>query len=65
MLHLVTVFLVKVQVQLENLVKTVLPPSSYAFQVTLPNQKRADCVLKLPNPPGDIVIDSRFFIVDY
>ena len=48
------------EVQLENLVKTVLPPSSYAFQVTLPNQKRADCVLKLPNPPGDIVIDSKF-----
>ena len=48
------------EVQLENLVKTVLPPNSYAFQVTLPNQKRADCILKLPNPPGDIVIDSKF-----
>ena len=48
------------EVQLENLVKTVLPPSSYAFQVTLPNQRRADCVLKLPNPPGNIVIDSKF-----
>ena len=48
------------EVQLENLVKTVLPPNSYAFQVTLANQKRADCILKLPNPPGDIVIDSKF-----
>ena len=48
------------EVQLENLVKTVLPPNSYAFQVTLPNQKRADCILKLPNPAGDIVIDSKF-----
>ena len=48
------------EVQLENLVKTVLPPNSYAFQVTLPNEKRADCILKLPNPPGDIVIDSKF-----
>ena len=48
------------EVQLENLVRTVLPPNSYAFQVTLPNQKRADCILKLPNPPGDIVIDSKF-----
>ena len=48
------------EVRLENLVKTVLPPNSYAFQVTLPNQKRADCILKLPNPPGDIVIDSKF-----
>ena len=48
------------EVQLENLVKTVLPPSSYDFQVTLPNQKRADCILKLPDPPGNIVIDSKF-----
>ena len=48
------------EVQLENLIKTVLPPNAYDFQVTLPNQKRADCVLKLPNPPGDIVIDSKF-----
>jgi DNA recombination protein RmuC len=48
------------EVQLENLIKTVLPPNAYAFQVTLPNQKRADCVLKLPNPPGDIIIDSKF-----
>ena len=48
------------EVQLENLVRTVLPPNSYAFQVTLPNQKRADCILKLPNPPGDIVMDSKF-----
>ena len=48
------------EVQLENLVQTVLPPNAYDFQVQLSNGKRADCVLKLPNPPGDIVIDSKF-----
>ncbi len=48
------------EVQLENLVRTVLPPNAYDFQVQLSNGKRADCVLKLPNPPGDIVIDSKF-----
>ena len=48
------------EVQLENLVRTVLPPNAYDFQVQLSNGKRADCVLKLPNPPGDIIIDSRF-----
>ena len=48
------------EVQLENLVRTVLPPNAYEFQVRLSNGKRADCVLKLPNPPGDIVIDSKF-----
>ena len=48
------------EVQLENLVRTVLPPNAYDFQAQLSNGKRADCVLKLPNPPGDIVIDSKF-----
>lgn len=48
------------EVQLENLVRTVLPPNAFEFQVTLSNGKRADCVLKLPNPPGDIIIDAKF-----
>ncbi|MGC6531301.1 MAG: DNA recombination protein RmuC [Candidatus Puniceispirillaceae bacterium] len=48
------------EVQLENLVRTVLPPNAYDFQHQLSNGKRADCVLKLPNPPGDIVIDAKF-----
>ena len=48
------------EVQLENLVATVLPPNAFEFQVTLSNQKRADCLLKLPQPQGDIVIDAKF-----
>ncbi len=48
------------EVQLENLVRNVLPPDAYEFQVQMSNGKRADCVLKLPNPPGDIVIDAKF-----
>ena len=48
------------EVQLENLVKTVLPPNAYEFQHQLSNGKRADCVLRLPNPPGNIVIDAKF-----
>ena len=48
------------EVQLENLVRNVLPPNAYDFQVQLSNGRRADCVLKLPNPPGDIIIDSKF-----
>ena len=48
------------EVQLENLVRNVLPPNAYDFQVQMSNGKRADCILKLPNPPGDIVIDSKF-----
>ncbi len=48
------------EIQLENLVKTVLPPNTYVFQKKLSNDKIADCILKLPNPPGNIVIDSKF-----
>jgi DNA recombination protein RmuC len=53
------------EVQLEMLVTNALPPSAYAFQVTLSNTKRADCVLKLPNPPGSICIDSKFPLESY
>ena len=53
------------EIQLNDLVTSILPPSAYAFQVVLSNQKRADCVLKLPNPPGTIVIDSKFPLESY
>ena len=48
------------EIQLQDLVGAALPPSAYAFQATLTNGKRADCLLKLPNPPGSIAIDSKF-----
>lgn len=53
------------EIQLNDLVKSILPPSAYEFQSVLSNQKRADCVLKLPNPPGTIVIDSKFPLESY
>lgn len=53
------------EIQMQDLVSSVLPPSVYEFQVVLSNQKRADCVLKLPNPPGTIVIDSKFPLESY
>ena len=48
------------EVQLQDIVATVLPPSAFEFQSVLSNGRRADCLLKLPNPPGSIVIDSKF-----
>ena len=48
------------EIQLQDLVTAALPPSAYDFQVTLENGKRADCLLRLPNPPGSIAIDSKF-----
>lgn len=53
------------EIQLNDLVTSILPPSAYSFQVVMGNQKRADCVLNLPNPPGCIVIDSKFPLESY
>lgn len=53
------------EIQLNDLVKSALPPSAYEFQVTLSNQKRADCLIKLPNPPGSIVVDAKFPLESY
>ena len=53
------------EVQLSDLVRNVLPESHYAFQHTLSNGKRADCLLKLPEPNGNIVIDSKFPLENY
>ncbi len=53
------------EIQLNDLVVNALPPSAYSFQTTLSNGKRADCLIMLPNPPGSIVIDSKFPLDSY
>ncbi len=53
------------EIQLRDIVVSILPPSAYKFQVTLSNGKRADCLLDLPNPPGPIAIDSKFPLESY
>ena len=51
--------------QLEDLVADVMPPETYAFQTTLENGVRPDCVIRLPYPPGDMIIDSKFPLEGY
>ncbi|MDG1118504.1 MAG: DNA recombination protein RmuC [Flavimaricola sp.] len=53
------------EIQLRDIVSKALPPDSYALQATLSNGKRADCLIHLPNPPGPIVIDSKFPLEAY
>ncbi len=53
------------EIQLNDLVETILPPNAYEFQATLSNGRRVDCLLKLPNPPGSIAIDSKFPLESY
>ncbi|HWA41973.1 MAG TPA: DNA recombination protein RmuC [Hypericibacter adhaerens] len=53
------------EVQLEGLVRDAMPAASFEFQATLSNGKRVDCLLKLPQPPGPIAIDSKFPLEAY
>ncbi|HUU72972.1 MAG TPA: DNA recombination protein RmuC [Burkholderiales bacterium] len=53
------------EVQLEGLVRNILPPSAYEFQFSLSNGSRADCVLKLPAPTGMVAVDSKFPMENY
>ena len=53
------------EIQLRDIVSKALPSDSYAMQHTLSNGRRADCLIHLPNPPGPIVIDSKFPLEAY
>lgn len=53
------------EIQLNDLVSGILPPSAYEFQASLENGRRADCLIKLPNPPGSIVVDAKFPLESY
>ena len=48
------------EVQLQTLISNMLPSQHYHLQFTLSNQKRADCIIMLPPPTGNIVIDAKF-----
>jgi DNA recombination protein RmuC len=53
------------EIQLNDIVTKALPSDSYTLQATLSNGRRADCLIHLPNPPGAIVIDSKFPLEAY
>ena len=53
------------EVQLATLIANMIPSTHYRLQYTLSNQKRADCILFLPKPTGNIVIDAKFPLETY
>lgn len=53
------------EVQLEGLVRNLLPEAAFEFQYTFANNTRADCVLKLPEPTGLVAVDSKFPLESY
>lgn len=53
------------EVQLNHLIMNVLPEQTYKTQYTLSNDRRADAILFLPEPTGNIVIDAKFPLESY
>jgi DNA recombination protein RmuC len=53
------------EIQLHDIVQKALPKDAYTMQATLSNNRRADCLIHLPNPPGPIVIDAKFPLEAY
>lgn len=51
--------------RLEDLVTDIMPPETYAFQCVLDTGVRPDCIIRLPYPPGDMIIDSKFPLESY
>jgi DNA recombination protein RmuC len=53
------------EIQLEALVRNILPPSAYAFQASVGNDMRVDCLLRLPEPTGIVAVDAKFPLENY
>lgn len=53
------------EVQLSALLHNVLPTEAFKLQHTLTNGKRVDCLLMLPEPTGNVAIDSKFPLENY
>mgnify|MGYP003339470981 CR=1 FL=1 len=48
------------EVQLNSLIRNILPESHFALQYKLSNEKVVDCMLFLPQPTGNVAIDAKF-----
>ncbi len=53
------------EVQLSSLVANVMPEGSFEMQSTLSNGMRVDCLLRLPDPSGNVPIDAKFPLESY
>jgi len=53
------------EVQLNNLIRNILPENNFSLQHTLSNSKRVDCFLFLPEPTGNVAIDAKFPLETY
>lgn len=48
------------EMQLRQLIEDRLPPDGFSWQHTLSTGVRCDCLIRLPQPPGPVAVDSKF-----
>lgn len=53
------------EVQMAALVRNMMPENSFALQYSLSNGTRVDCMLFLPEPTGNLAIDSKFSLESF
>jgi DNA recombination protein RmuC len=53
------------EVQLNALVRNIMPEGSFVLQHSLGNGTRVDCLLKLPDPTGSVAVDAKFPLESY
>jgi len=53
------------QARMEAIVADGLPPGAFAFQATLANGNRPDCLIFMPNGAPPLVVDAKFPLESY
>lgn len=53
------------EVQLSGLIRNLMPEGSFSLQQQLSNGTRVDCMLRLPEPTGNVPIDAKFPLESY
>ena len=53
------------EVQLSGLIRNLMPEGSFSLQQRLSNGTRVDCMLRLPEPTGNVPIDAKFPLESY
>jgi DNA recombination protein RmuC len=53
------------EVQMAALVRDMMPENSFSLQHSLSNGTRVDCLLFLPEPVGNMALDSKFSLESY
>jgi len=53
------------EIQLADIVESMLPAFAYTMQALLQNGKQVDCLIELPDPPGPISVDAKFPLKAY